>query len=585
MEFLVGLECKLQNSSYTTGFEYKICKEDRAENYDASYYRSLIGSLLYLTASRPDLITLAASLLSRFMQNPEDIHFAASKRVLRYLKEFKEARILVQSTTEPEYVAKPRFPLFYHQFSFGKNNSFRGGIPYGLGHLPRLRVIDIQNNQLNGSIPASLFQHRRVQVISLAFNELGGEMWKGPWYGPQFRVLDLTNNSLTGMIPPPVGNATKMMNFSLSGNRVSGNIPKEISTLSQLADLYLTDNQLTGSIPAAPFNISSLLSIHLRYNRLSGPLWIDEGNIVSNLKFLSISNNQISGSIPSNICQLTELKWLSLSFNNITGDIPRNIDCLSKLEGFYIGDNPIKGTILTSLGNISTLQYLYCGNNRIVGIDFSFNNLSGRIPTTTGLHLPNLKGLTLGFNQLEGEIPLFITNASKLEILELNNNSLTGTIPTNLGNLHELCYLILHDNQLTNEPREHELRFFNSLADYRMLRYLQVGNNPLNGTLPNSIGNLSSTIENFNIVDAHINGLSGLTVLSLGGNNLMGNIPPEIGKLKQLQGHQFIRAVPESDARIVIASIPYPLNDGGVASVRASCFFPSLAFFLFDSHA
>ncbi|WMV23592.1 hypothetical protein MTR67_016977 [Solanum verrucosum] len=77
-----------------------------------------------------------------------------------------------------------------------------------------------------------------------------------------------------------------------------------------------------------------------------------------------------------------------------------------------------------------------------------------------------------------------------------------------------------------------------------MLRYLQVGNNPLNGTLPNSIGNLSSTIENFNIVDAHINGLiptsignvSGLTVLSLGGNNLMGNILPDIGKLKQLQG-------------------------------------------------
>ncbi|KAG5609188.1 hypothetical protein H5410_020469 [Solanum commersonii] len=95
---------------------------------------------------------------------------------------------------------------------------------------------------------------------------------------------------------------------------------------------------------------------------------------------------------------------------------------------------------------------------------------------------------------------------------------------------------LLHDNQLTNELREHELRFFNSLANCRMLRYLQVGNNPLNGTLPNSTRNLSSTIENFNIVDAHINGLiptsignmSGLTVLSLGKNNLMGNTPPEI---------------------------------------------------------
>ncbi|PHU16742.1 hypothetical protein BC332_12437 [Capsicum chinense] len=77
-----------------------------------------------------------------------------------------------------------------------------------------------------------------------------------------------------------------------------------------------------------------------------------------------------------------------------------------------------------------------------------------------------------------------------------------------------------------------------------MLRYLQVGSNPLNGVLPNSIGNLSSTIENFNIADAHINGLiptgivnmSGLTALDFRGNNLTGSIPFEIGKLKQLQG-------------------------------------------------
>ncbi|WMV23722.1 hypothetical protein MTR67_017107 [Solanum verrucosum] len=465
-----------------------------------------------------------------------------------------------------------------------ENNSFHGGIPDGLGHLPRLRVIDIQNNQLSGCIPTSLFQHRRVQVISLAFNELSGEMWKGPWYVSELRVLDLRNNSLTGMIPPSVGNATKMMNFSLSGNRVSGNIPKEIGNLRQFTMLRLYDNQLTGFIPATLFNISSLLVLSLGINSLSGPLLPDEGNLATKfLNFLSISGNQISGCIPSNICQLTELQALYISYNNITEDIPRNIGCLSKLEKFYIGNNLIKGTIPTSLGNISTLQYLDCGENRIVGqippelgklsnlrklilahnsnlngqipeaifnisslevIDFNVNNLSGRIPTTAGLHLPNLKELSLGVNQLEGKIPLFITNASKLEILVLVHNFLTGAIPTNLGNLRELQDLFLHHNQLTNEPRERALLFFNSLVDCRMLRYLQVGYNLLNGVLPNSIGNLSSTIQSFEIAEAHIKGLiptgignmRGLTALDVEGNNLSGSIPSEIGKLKQLQG-------------------------------------------------
>ncbi|KAG5609232.1 hypothetical protein H5410_020513 [Solanum commersonii] len=443
------------------------------------------------------------------------------------------------------------------------NLQLQGTISLSLANLSFLSVLNLQNNSFRGGIPFGLGQMPRF-----------GKMWKGPWNVPELKVLDLTNNSLTGMIPPSVGNATKMMNFILSGNRVSSNIPKEIGNLSQLAGLSLLDNQLTGSIPSTLFNISLLLGVSLSFNSLSGPLLLDEGNIVSNLYFLSISDNQISGCIPSSICQLTELK-VSISFNNITGDIPRNIGCLSKLETFLIGDNPIKGTIPTSLGNITTLRYIYCQNNHIVGqipselgksnlrqlsfgqnynligqipeaifnissleiIDFSFNNLLGRIPTTTGLHLPNIKDLILGDNQLEEEISLFITNASKLEILDLAQNFLARTIPNNLGNLRELRALLLYTNELTNEPTEHELRFFNSLVDCRMLKHLQVGNNPLNAVLPNSIGNLSSTIEDFHIADAHINGLiptsignmTGLTSLSLQGNNLTGSIPSDVG--------------------------------------------------------
>jgi hypothetical protein len=48
-------------------------------------YRSMIGSLLYLTASRPDII-FSVCMCARFQANPKEAHLSAVKRILRYLK-------------------------------------------------------------------------------------------------------------------------------------------------------------------------------------------------------------------------------------------------------------------------------------------------------------------------------------------------------------------------------------------------------------------------------------------------------------------------------------------------------------------
>ncbi|XP_042939594.1 secreted RxLR effector protein 161-like [Carya illinoinensis] len=64
----------------------KLKEEDGEKLTDGATYRSLIGSLLYLTSTRPDLM-FATSMLSRFMQNPNQVHFGAAKRVLRYVQE------------------------------------------------------------------------------------------------------------------------------------------------------------------------------------------------------------------------------------------------------------------------------------------------------------------------------------------------------------------------------------------------------------------------------------------------------------------------------------------------------------------
>lgn len=58
--------------------------DDNADKADAEMYRRLVGSLIYLTHTRPD-IAYSVSLVSRYMQNPSKNHFGAAKRVLRYV--------------------------------------------------------------------------------------------------------------------------------------------------------------------------------------------------------------------------------------------------------------------------------------------------------------------------------------------------------------------------------------------------------------------------------------------------------------------------------------------------------------------
>ena len=63
----------------------KLRKEDGSELADENVYRRIVGSLLYLTATRPDLM-YAASLLSRFMNKPTKKHMGVARRVLRYVQ-------------------------------------------------------------------------------------------------------------------------------------------------------------------------------------------------------------------------------------------------------------------------------------------------------------------------------------------------------------------------------------------------------------------------------------------------------------------------------------------------------------------
>lgn len=78
---------------------------------DATQYRSVVGGLLYLTITRPD-IAFAVSKVCQYLHEPSDAHWTAVKRILRYLKFssatglkiHKSSSLLLSAFTDADWV-------------------------------------------------------------------------------------------------------------------------------------------------------------------------------------------------------------------------------------------------------------------------------------------------------------------------------------------------------------------------------------------------------------------------------------------------------------------------------------------------
>jgi len=259
-------------------------------------------------------------------------------------------------------------------------------------------------------------------------------------------------------------------------------------------------NNLVGSIPAELGNLSKLKILNLGRNDLSGSIPAELGNLTSLESLLLESNYSLTGSIPSELGNLNNLTHLDLSFNSLSGTIPVELGSLSNLNYLILESNELSGSIPSEIGNLNNLLSFNLNGNNITGsipselgnltnldrLWLSLNQLTGSIPPELG-NLNNLTQLFLSSNQLSGTIPLELTNLSNLTRLTLSYNQLVGTIPPGFGNLSNLDDLGLSDNQLTGIiPSE--------LGNLNLLEFLRLGDNQFSGNIPFELGNLNNLL-------------------------------------------------------------------------------------------
>lgn len=263
-------------------------------------------------------------------------------------------------------------------------------------------------------------------------------------------------------------------------------------------DLILQQNNLKGTLPKELAELTQLQRLVLTSNALAGHIPIEFGQLTQ-LTLLYLFENQLSGAIPVEIGQLTQLSQLFLNRNQLSGVIPVEIGQLIQLEKLSLSRNQLSGSIPSEIGQLIQLRDLNLYENK----------LSGSIPTEIG-QLTRLKELNLYTNELSGSIPAEIGQLTQLKELSISNNQLSGSIPAEIGRLLLLKELYLYQNALSGSiPAE--------IGQLTLLREIFLYHNQLSGFIPDEIGQLSQ--------------LKGIYLYN---NKLIGSLPKNLANLKSL---------------------------------------------------
>ncbi|KAF8696818.1 hypothetical protein HU200_036457 [Digitaria exilis] len=438
-------------------------------------------------------------------------------------------------------------------------------------HPNTIRHLDLTNNNIVGLLPDAVGNMTSLEVLRLGGNQLSDvKDGLSPCASSTLEFLDLSLTNVSGGIPNWINRWTNLSVLQLSSNRLVGSIPQEIGMLSNLRILYLDDNQFNGYISEEHLaNLANLEELDLSYNSLDMnislswipsfnlqtayfprckmgphfPLWLkgqrdvifldisDAGivddlldwfwTVFSNIQYMNISCNKISGRLPRTLEYMSSAQIFDLNSNNLTGilpQLPRHLAELDISKNSLSGPLPQKfeGPFLTDLllseNHISgTIPSYICQLQLLSVLDLAKNHLVGQLPQCSKESKANKK--LLRNNMFSGSIPVELKDLGYLQFLDLAHNRISGSIPDSLATLKAMTQDQDHRQTLEN-PLYWGYERPGSADTYDLPKYDDSLEAVLKGQYLNYTANIMSMVG-----------------LDLSSNNLSGEIPNEITSL------------------------------------------------------